>query len=81
MSMKSLNYEQEQQLAEKAEEHKKELFALAQAHFQQMRPLDKAAVVETLSVMFDKHVVLEEVVDKLVDYIHDARQDTFALGK
>lgn len=58
-----------------------EMNEIANRHFDDMKLLDKAHILNLIGMIFEEGENLEKVVDSLTDYVHDARKTSFGFAR
>ena len=77
-----MNTEERAQLEEDMKkQHLIEMNEIADRHFDDMKLLDKAHILNLIGMIFQEGENLEKVVDSLTDYVHDARKASFGFGR
>ena len=77
-----MNTEERAQLEEDMKmQHLIEMNEIANRHFDDMKLLDKAHILNLIGMIFQEGENLEKVVDSLTDYVHDARKASFGFGR
>ena len=80
-----MNIEEQKRLKEDIQkQHLIEMTEIADRHFDDMKLLDKAHILNIVGMIFQEVETennLEKVVDSLTDYVHDARKSSFGLGR
>lgn len=77
-----MNIEEQKRLEEDMQkQHLIEMTEIADRHFDDMKLLDKAHILNLIGMIFQEGENLEKVVDSLTDYVHDARKASFGFGR
>jgi len=62
-------------------QHLIEMNEIANRHFDDMKLLDKAHILNLIGMIFEEGENLEKVVDSLTDYVYEARKTSFGFGR
>tara|TARA_R110002012_G_scaffold11862_2_gene53028 strand:- start:704 stop:940 length:237 start_codon:yes stop_codon:yes gene_type:complete len=77
-----MNTEEQARLEEDLKkQHLMEMNEIADRHFDDMKLLDKAHILNLIGMIFEEGENLEKVVDSLTDYVHDARKTSFGFAR
>ena len=77
-----MNTEEQARLEEDLKkQHLMEMNEIADRHFDDMKLLDKAHILNLIRMIFEEGENLEKVVDSLTDYVHDARKTSFGFAR
>ena len=77
-----MNTEERAQLEEDMKkQHLIEMTEIANRHFDDMKLLDKAHILNLIGMIFEEGENLEKVVDSLTDYVYEARKTSFGFGR
>ncbi len=77
-----MNIEEQKRLEEDMKkQHLMEMNEIANRHFDDMKLLDKAHILNLIGMIFEEGENLEKVVDSLTDYVHDARKTSFGFAR
>ncbi len=62
-------------------QHLIEMNEIANRHFDDMKLLDKAHILNLIGMIFEEGENLEKVVDNLTDYVYEARKTSFGFAR